>query len=245
MEVLTAQVSVPGEAALPGLSNSNSLDEASFADQETIRSLEEQQSSLQFRQIEVALVEARLWSAWGHVADRERALRKGLEGTRQNEIDALNRDKAIAEALAAMRAAGQFNGTSIRGVLLVCPVDAPRAYSDDFGAPRWGGGFHLHQGNDIFASLGTPIRSPFPGSAVEATNELGGLAVKVFGMDGYVYNAHLSALGTLGTVESGTIIGYVGNTGDAMGGPTHDHFEWHPMNGPAIDPFLYLNAVCL
>src|SRR5881397_3776192 len=40
---------------------------------------------------------------------------------------------------------------------LVCPVARPRHYVDDFGDPRWVGGFHRHQGIDIFAPAGTPI----------------------------------------------------------------------------------------
>jgi len=51
--------------------------------------------------------------------------------------------------------------------------------------------------------------------------------------------------GTLGKVTTGTIVGYVGNSGDAINSASHDHFEWHPGNGAAVDPFPYLNAVCL
>jgi murein DD-endopeptidase MepM/ murein hydrolase activator NlpD len=130
------------------------------------------------------------------------------------------------------------------GPMFVCPVDPPRSYSDDFGAPRYAGGFHLHEGNDIFAPEGTFIRAPFDGTAVDTSNTLGGNAVTVYGADGYVYNAHLSAFGTLGEVDAGTVIGYVGNTGDADEGPAHDHFEWHPGNGAAVDPYPYLNAAC-
>jgi len=128
------------------------------------------------------------------------------------------------------------------GVLRVCPVDEPRAYSDNWHAPRWGGGFHLHQGIDIFAPPGTPIRAPFDGTAVSADNWLGGIAVKVYGEAGYVYNAHLSERGQLGRVKAGDIIGYVGSTGNASG--PHDHFEYHPGNGDAVNPYLFLNAVC-
>jgi murein DD-endopeptidase MepM/ murein hydrolase activator NlpD len=136
----------------------------------------------------------------------------------------------------------------------VCPVDEPRWYVDDFGVlmrrdengvpttdkEKW----HRHQGVDVFSVTGTPVRSPFPGWARVATNPVGGLAVKVFGAQGFVYNAHLIAYGHLGYVEEGTIIGYVGNTGDARGTMAHDHFEWHPFNGPAVDPYPYLNEAC-
>ena len=130
------------------------------------------------------------------------------------------------------------------GPLYVCPVDPPRSYSDDWGAPRYAGGFHLHQGNDIFAVEGTPIRAPFDGTAVDTSNTLGGIAVSVYGADGYAYNAHLLGFGQLGEVSAGTVVGYVGNTGDADASPPHDHFEWHPANGAAVDPYPYLNAVC-
>jgi murein DD-endopeptidase MepM/ murein hydrolase activator NlpD len=94
-------------------------------------------------------------------------------------------------------------------------------------------------------------------------NSLGGLAVTVYGSHGYVYNAHLVAYGKLGDVKAGTVLGFVGDTGDARGGAFHDHFEWHPtpvppplhvsrygvsvVGGPvdlAIDPFPFLQGVC-
>jgi murein DD-endopeptidase MepM/ murein hydrolase activator NlpD len=169
--------------------------------------------------------------------------------------------KLRAEQLAAARAATHGGPTPNDGPgpLFVCPVDNPHAYGDSFGAPRYGGGFHPHAGNDILAPEGTPIRAPFNGTATADPNGLGGNAVIVTGAEGYVYNAHLSGYGTLGQVSTGTVIGYVGDTGDARGGPFHDHFEWHPNTlpanpwrssygytviGSAIDPYPYLNEVC-
>jgi murein DD-endopeptidase MepM/ murein hydrolase activator NlpD len=128
----------------------------------------------------------------------------------------------------------------------VCPVKGPVAVADDFGIwvhhTKKEGGNHIHQGNDIMAPEGAPIVAPFDGTAVESSNDIGGLAVTVEGQFGYVYNAHLSAFGTLGQVETGTVIGYVGATGNASG--NHDHFEWHPNDGPAVDPHKFLMAVC-
>ncbi|HEX2266834.1 MAG TPA: M23 family metallopeptidase, partial [Actinomycetota bacterium] len=99
-----------------------------------------------------------------------------------------------------------------RGPFVICPVQAEGFFSNDFGAPRFTGGYHPHQGNDIFADLGSPIVAPFDGRAVVATNRIGGLAVKVFGEEGYVYNAHLIHIQRVGPVKAGTVIGHVGNT---------------------------------
>jgi murein DD-endopeptidase MepM/ murein hydrolase activator NlpD len=130
------------------------------------------------------------------------------------------------------------------GPFAVCPVDPPRHFRDDFGDARYFGGFHRHEGIDIFAPGGTPVRAPFDGVAESSTNSAGGLSVTLTGRAGFIYNAHLSSIGGTGKVEAGTVIGGVGNSGDARGGSTHDHFEWHPNGGPAVNPFRLLRAVC-
>jgi len=128
--------------------------------------------------------------------------------------------------------------------LAVCPMGGPYAISDNFGDLRHepGGGTHIHQGDDIMAAIGTPILAPFDGVASVSHSELGGLGVYVHGEFGYVYNAHLSGLGSLGPVEAGDVVGYVGSTGHSTG--PHNHFEWHPGNGPAVDPYEYLMLAC-
>ncbi len=140
----------------------------------------------------------------------------------------------------------------------LCPVDGTVSYWDDFGQPRYVGGYHPHSGNDMHAPTGRPIRAPIDGLAVAHTDDwFAGRYVSVIGAKGYVHNGHLSRFGTLGYVKAGTIIGYVGETGDASA--PHDHFEWHPWVVPrplheapsgfsrvmdAIDPFPFLNQVC-
>jgi murein DD-endopeptidase MepM/ murein hydrolase activator NlpD len=153
--------------------------------------------------------------------------------------------------------------TNTSGPLYACPVQGPFHVGDDFGQPRYTTNPpHPHGGNDIFAPRGTPIIAPFNGVATVDAGGLGGNGVRVTGADGYVYNAHLEAYGTLGRVHTGQVVGYVGNSGDAAGGATHDHFEWHPYhpaidwvspygyrvvdagNPPAVDPYPYLRAAC-
>lgn len=176
----------------------------------------------------------------------ERAeIRDGIQGSREVEqalVSSLISTEGTIRALVVSMLGDSPWGPFGDGVLQVCPVDMPNAYTDTWLAPRYAGGFHLHQGTDIIAAEGTPIRAPFPGIAEAVPNTLGGMAVKVYGVEGYVYNAHLSEYGKLGPVETGDIIGYVGATGDASG--PHDHFEWHPGNGDAVNPFEMLNAAC-
>lgn len=136
---------------------------------------------------------------------------------------------------------------------VICPVQGHYGYSPGFGDLRcvsdeaWCGGFHYHQGVDIFADLGTPIVAPFDGYIEDATNYVGGISVRVRGAQGYTYNAHLVAIRkeVVGKfVPAGTVVGWVGNTGNAIGTSYHDHFEWHPNYGDAVDPFPYLTVVC-
>jgi murein DD-endopeptidase MepM/ murein hydrolase activator NlpD len=132
-----------------------------------------------------------------------------------------------------------------RGPLFeVCPVDGPRRYVDDFGAPRYSGGYHPHEGIDIFARYGTPIRAPFRGRAETSTNWAGGLQVYVHGRRGFVFASHLSKVGKTGRVRAGAIIGYVGTSGNALGASPHAHFEWHSSGGPAVNPFPHLIRAC-
>jgi peptidoglycan LD-endopeptidase LytH len=114
-----------------------------------------------------------------------------------------------------------------------------RQIADTFGAPREGE--RLHQGQDIFAPRGTPVFSATEGYVWRiAETRLGGNTVSVLGAGGRIYYyAHLEgyapdlAVGHRVTPE--TVLGYVGNTGNARGTPPHLHFGVYTMNG-AINP---------
>ena len=74
----------------------------------------------------------------------------------------------------------------------------------------------------MMSPWGTPTVAPVSGTVKDHPNALGGNAWYVYGDDGNTYyGAHLDsyANGNAGHVQAGTVIGYVGNTGDAAGGP--------------------------
>ena len=114
---------------------------------------------------------------------------------------------------------------------------------NDWGFPRSGGRFH--EGNDLFAPRGRPAVAVVSGTVVQTIGRLGGNQVKLFGDDGVgYYYTHLDRFGAKGRVSAGTAVGYVGNTGNAAGGPTHVHFEVHPGGGAAVNPYPRIVGVC-
>ncbi|MGI8775937.1 MAG: M23 family metallopeptidase [Acidimicrobiales bacterium] len=120
------------------------------------------------------------------------------------------------------------------------PVAGAANYSDDFLFPRFNPTFHPHQGNDIFAAEGTPVRAPEDGTVRYTDGAVSGKAFYLTTGNGtYYFGCHLVAYADLPTgsrVTQGQIVGYVGSTGDAAGGAPHLHFEVHPGGGVAVDP---------
>jgi peptidoglycan LD-endopeptidase LytH len=126
----------------------------------------------------------------------------------------------------------------------ICPVQGPRAFSDDFGDPRSGG--RSHQGNDIMAPRGTPVVASVAGTVKGHNSSLGGISYYLNGDDGNTYfGTHLDRLsGASGRVAAGTVIGYVGSTGNASASAPHLHFEMHPGGGRAVNPYATLRKFC-
>ncbi len=125
---------------------------------------------------------------------------------------------------------------SIMEVVGPFPVAGPAVWSDDWHAPRSGG--RLHQGLDIFAPAGTPIVAAADGViSQKATSSMCGLGIEITDASGIqYYHCHLSAFEAgveLGTaVKMGQVIGYIGNTGNAISTPPHVHFEFQPGGIP-------------
>jgi hypothetical protein len=106
-------------------------------------------------------------------------------------------------------------------------------------------GERQHEGQDIFASRGTPILSATSGYVVKiGEDNLGGHTVSVVGDGGRkYYYAHLDSyapnLEVGDYVTRNTVLGYVGSTGNADGTPPHLHFGVYTPTG-AIDPLPLL-----
>lgn len=117
----------------------------------------------------------------------------------------------------------------------VCPVQEARFFND-WGFPRSGGRYHT--GTDLFAARGEPVRAPVSGSVTQVTGSAGGHQFELVGDDGNTYlGSHMDAFGASGRVSAGTIIGYVGDSGNALGSEPHLHFQIHPSGGIAVNPF--------
>lgn len=157
-----------------------------------------------------------------------------------------NNTKALVAALAPLQQYGLSQTQAAVVGFGRFPVAGVASYSHDWWYPRFGPGWRLHQGTDIFAARGTPVRAPVDGTVRVTNGGLGGLSVYVVQPDGtYWYLTHLEALAeglvTGATVTTGQVVGFVGNSGNARGGPTHVHLEVHPGGGGAIDPKAVLD----
>ncbi|HEV7397957.1 MAG TPA: M23 family metallopeptidase [Pyrinomonadaceae bacterium] len=103
----------------------------------------------------------------------------------------------------------------------------------------------LHEGQDIFAPQGTPIYSATSGYVLNiGENTLGGQTVSVAGAGGRVYYyAHLNSyapnLHEGDFVNTRTVLGSVGTTGNAADTPPHLHFGIYAAGG-AINPLPLL-----
>jgi peptidoglycan DL-endopeptidase CwlO len=120
---------------------------------------------------------------------------------------------------------------------MIWPVDGPVV--SGFG-PRWGS---LHEGIDVAAPAGTPIRAADAGSVVLLQSESGSGGYGNFtcldhGGGLQTCYAHQSSFAvTSGSVSQGDVIGYVGCTGHCYG--DHLHFEVR-ISGAPTDPLGYL-----
>jgi murein DD-endopeptidase MepM/ murein hydrolase activator NlpD len=136
----------------------------------------------------------------------------------------------------------------------VFPVYGPSSFSDTFGAARGDIASGWHHGDDIFGQLGEPLLAVADGTVFSVGwNDIGGYRLWLRDQAGNeFYYAHLSAYSPFAVngnqVKAGTVLGFLGNTGDASTTPYHLHFEIHPVGllylgyDGAVNPTSYLTA---
>lgn len=165
-----------------------------------------------------------------------REQRHALEG----DLDDMQAQEAkIQNALGV--AAGNLPAGPIRAGSgsFIWPVNGP--ITGSFGEQRPG---HIHQGIDISAPGGTPIRAAGSGTVAlmqpeAASGGYGNFTCVSHSASLATCYAHQSSFGTSmgASVSKGQVIGYVGNTGHSFG--DHLHFEVR-INGTAVNPLGYL-----
>ena len=224
---------------------------------EAVRDRRERLALLEARQVEAEAAREREEAA---ASDREaelaalRARRAELLADARADLKRLIKEERERRArLAALEAARRASLNSLpyasvasvvgalpRGSYVV-PVAGPARFSDDWLAARPGG--RSHEGIDIFAAAGTPIVAVADGSLYNVGyNGLGGWRLWLRDGNGTTYYlAHMTSYAPAAregaSVSRGTVIGYVGTSGDAQGASPHLHFEIHPGGGGPVPPY--------
>jgi murein DD-endopeptidase MepM/ murein hydrolase activator NlpD len=211
--------------------------EAARAEAETVRAEMQERSATVNRELERASqLEADLEARFA--AEQEAARR-----AEQARRDAAARD-AAARAQATRGSSRARASAPTPGANIICPINGAVSFVDSWGAARSGG--RHHQGTDMMSPGGTPNVAVVSGTVSHKTGNLSGLSVYLRGDDGNsYYYFHLSGYeGPPRHVSQGEVVGYVGNTGNARGGATHTHFEYHPGGGAAVNPYPLIRPVC-
>ncbi|WP_077624939.1 M23 family metallopeptidase [Sediminibacillus massiliensis] len=134
------------------------------------------------------------------------------------------------------------------------PLQANYSYRNTWGDARGFGGRRIHEGTDIFANYGVPVKATTYGVVeMKGWNRFGGWRIGIRDtQNNYHYYAHLNgfkegiAVGDV--VKPGDVVGSVGATGYGPPGtsgkfPPHLHYGMYKDNGYSewsFDPYPYL-----
>lgn len=162
-----------------------------------------------------------------------------------------NNDKTVNQITTIAKIYKHFQTLDLSKRVFPLPLYHNYSYRSTWGDRRGWGGRRIHEGTDIFASYGVPVRSTTYGVIeIMGWNKYGGWRVGIRDPHNvYHYFAHLSGFnkeikeGMI--VEPGTVIGYVGSSGYGKPGtsgkfPPHLHYGVYKFNGRtewAYDPY--------
>jgi hypothetical protein len=147
-----------------------------------------------------------------------------------------------------------FDTLDLHEHTFVLPLKSDYTYRSTWGASRGWGGYRIHEGTDIFANYGVPVRSAAYGIIeVMGWNPYGGWRVGIRDLNNvYHYYAHLSGFNKEvkqgDIVKPGQVIGWVGSSGYGKPGtsgkfPPHLHYGLYRDNGLtdwSFDPYPHL-----
>ena len=162
----------------------------------------------------------------------------------------------VAGALLAPSALGGSSAEQAKVPRLVFPLVAKTLLWNNFGDPRPQGS---HEGIDMENPWRAPVVAVEPGRVKYWDSGLGGCMLYLYGESGTTYMyIHLNndltrrndnrggcmqgvsfAVPNGAQVAAGEQIGFNGDSGDAAGNP-HLHFEVHPNDGRAVNPYRHL-----
>jgi peptidoglycan LD-endopeptidase LytH len=164
---------------------------------------------------------------------------------REKKIEDDRRKKqAAAQSSSRPGSAGGAPAAATPG--FICPVEGGAAFIDSWGFPRSGG--RSHKGVDMFNARNTKLLAVVDGRITFSSNSLGGLSTHLYADNGVVYyythlEGHPSDLSSGQRVAKGTVVGYLGNSGNARYTSPHLHFEIRP-NGKAVNPYPTVRSAC-
>ena len=160
-------------------------------------------------------------------------------------VSSPNNTQELVDLLSQLERYGVTLEEALLQVVGPFPVAGLAYWTDDWHACR-AGCTRLHEGLDIFALSGTPLVAIADGFVSQkVVGELSGTSIEITDDQGVQYfYAHLSAwaepIQVGDQVETGQVIGYVGNTGNAITTPPHLHLEVQP-GGIPVPPKPYVD----
>jgi peptidoglycan LD-endopeptidase LytH len=168
--------------------------------------------------------------------------------------DYYKRDKTVSIIVGKAKVYKQFGHLDLESHAFPVPLKSNHSYKNTWGDARGWGGRRMHEGTDIFASYGVPVRATSYGIIeMKGWNRFGGWRVGIRDINNnYHYFAHLNGFAKdlhIGqVVEPGQLIGSVGSSGYGPPGtagkfPPHLHYGMYRDNGLtewSYDPYPHL-----
>ncbi|VEF47082.1 peptidase M23 [Bacillus freudenreichii] len=166
------------------------------------------------------------------------------------------RDQAVIAIMTNTKVYRKMNRIDLQEKVFPLPKGYNYSYNNTWGDRRGWGGRRIHEGTDIFAGYGVPVRSVAYGVVeLKGWNKFGGWRIGVRDLNNtYHYYAHLNGFAKdlkIGdVVKPGDVIGSVGSSGYGPPGtagkfPPHLHFGMYKDNGInewSFDPYPHLKA---